>query len=305
MEQASQVLPGSAVRARSWDWVAWVSSPELAASASHITWAWRYLLAHMVFRYFIGWVRQGDEGLFWLACLLAMGTAFTLSFTPVEARWPALSRAIALVAASVEMAAQFPINSNHSWLECVLLGAVAATDTRRAEQRAMLVAVGRWLVIAIMFHSGLQKILHRTYFDGMYLATLANDDGFSALVKVLVGPLEHARLAAALKAGSEGPFALNSSAGVLLSNAVYLSELGVAVLLFFERTRRLGVVAGILVLCSIEVLALEITFGLLMLNLLALYWPDRRRARIAIGSVVAYGGLAVAQAIVGKAWFFI
>lgn len=305
MDHTTQVLDGSAARARSWDWVAWMSSPELAASARHVSWAWRYLLAHLVFRYFIGWLRQGDEGAFWMICSLAMGAALGLTFTPVEARWPSLSRAIALVAVSVEMTAQFPINSNHSWLECVLVGLLAATDFRRPEQRAMLVAVGRWLVVLVMFHSGLQKILHGTYFDGMYLATLANDDGFSALVKTVVGPAEHARLSAGLKQGSEGPFALSSALGVAVSNAVYVSELAVAALLFFERTRRLGAIAALLVLCVIEVLALEMTFGLLMLNLIALYLPQRYRAGAAVGAIIAYAGLALAQLLVGKAWFFI
>lgn len=286
-----------------WSWSSWMDSPPLAASGGFFTWAWRYFLAHLVFRYVIGLLRDDPGSQFWGTCSTLMGLALALSFA--GQRWELLTKAVALTAASIEMISQFPINSNHSCLEYVLLVAFVLVEPRQAEQRALLVALGRWFCVWVMFYSGLQKIIHGAYFNGSYLAAMANDGSFSPLLRVIAGAEEYARLSSELQAGSEGPYHLRSALGLIVSNAVYLSELAVGLLLFSRSLRVAGAIAGLIVIFTIEVVAHELTFGLLFVNLLFLYLPVIWRKRAAVASVVAYVGLLIAQVIVGKVWFFV
>lgn len=286
-------------------WFETMLSPASEASPAFITWAFRYLLVHLSFRYAIGLLRADTGTRYWVPCLALMATALVLSFrAPRRLGW---AKASALLAASIEMVSQFPTNSNHSYLEYLLLLAFVVLDFEREEQRASMVALGRWLVVLIFFHSGLQKVLYGTYFDGMYLATMVDADwgAFRQFLELVLPSAEFEQLTAALRAGAEGPYRFQSPLALAISNGIYLSELLVAALMLSPRWRLYGAIASLGVIAAIESTAHELTFGLLALNLIALFFASAWRVRFAALSVLSYAGLAVAQAIVGDLWFFI
>ncbi|WP_148314545.1 hypothetical protein [Sorangium cellulosum] len=282
---------------RKFDPLAMMLAPPATATRPFVAWAWRYLLAHLAFRYTERLLTSDEIRALPSLCLALMTAALVASFAGV--RWARASKAIAAVAVAIEMASRFPFNSNHSFAETLLLILFVLVDFPEAEQRDLLVAMGRWIITLIMFHSGLQKILHGTYFDGMYLATRLDNDRFQWLLRHVLQPEEFTSLHRALQAGSEGPFAFHSPAAIVFSNAVYLSELLVALLLVRERTRALGTALGVMVIAAIEVVAREITFGILALNLLMLFFPLPWRKAVAALSIVAYVALLAAQWYVG------
>ena len=68
-----------------------------------------------------------------------------------------------------------------------------------------------------------------------------------------------------------GPYLVDSTFFLVLSNLAWLTELLVAVLLFIPRTRPVGVLAGLSTMIAIEFIAREFVFGLLMAALICLF----------------------------------
>jgi hypothetical protein len=279
-------------------------TPATAATQSFIAWAWRYLLAHLAFRYTKTLLVSHELRAPDILSLILMLAALTSAFA--APRRIGVSKATAAMAVAVDMADMFPINSNHSFLEALLLALFLLVDFTKSEQRDLLVAMGRWLVVFVMLQSGLQKVLHGAYFNGMYLATELDHERLQLqwVFRHVLQPNELGALLEALRAGRDGPFMFHSPAAVVLSNSVYLSELLVAVLLLRERTRLHGAVLGVAVLVAIEVVAVEISFGILSLNLLMLFFPMPWRVHLAAVSLLAYVGLLVAQWTVGPDVYF-
>lgn len=281
----------------------------LEADCSLLRWALPFLLLHLTFRYIKEIVlRQVSPHPAQWVLPIGMGIALGLSV------WqPRRSKRYALCVAGglcfIEMSWRFPMNSNHSWVEVLLLMALCIVKTNSRPQRELFVVWGRWLVALLFLHSGLQKVLHGVYFRGAFLGTRVreeSDDNFGLVMRLLLEPSEQKRLVDGLVQGYEGSYFLNSRLGLVVSNAIYLSELLTALLLFFPRTRFCGSMLAVSLLLGIEATALEMTFGLLTLNLTMLFFRQRLRTPVAILSALGYLGLAVAQAIVGpKVSFFI
>ena len=178
-----------------------------------------------------------------------------------------------------------PTWSNHftvEWITSVFL----LMGARRSEGFPALCQALRWLVFIALFWSGLQKVLHGTYFQGTFLAfVVANSDRFADF---FVWVLPAWEFDAIRSTALPGPYRFESWMGLAISNVTWIAEMCFSLLLLTERFRMLAVVGAAVLLVGIEIAARELMFGLLFLNLLLLY-PRRdlnRRLLPAFG--VAY-----------------
>ena len=279
------------------DFLGWMLSPAPEAPEAFIVWAWRYLLGHLIFRYSASLLSNQSFSLYPALYLGLISAALLLSFAP--SRFTRFSKLLAMTTVALEMSRAFPINPNHCCLETLLLVLLLLVDFHQVLHRELLVAMGRWIITLIMVYSSLQKILHGEYFNGMFFAERVNNERFRPFLKLVLHPEEFQALRQTLQSGLEAPLVLHSPGALVISNLVYLSELLVAFLLLGRRTRVLGATLGLLILVAIEVVARELTFGLLALNLFMLFFPLRWRRRVAISSGFTYLCLAIVCLVVG------
>jgi uncharacterized membrane protein YphA (DoxX/SURF4 family) len=262
-----------------------VAADDHEPETDSLLWAFAViLLIHVSAR---AWVEvDGLEIRHWLGrvllpvCLLAVVTR--------RGERPALVIAAGVLVFSIGQT--FPLSANHLFLEALSLLAVASFDLRKSEQRTVLLQTLRWGTAIVLFHTGLQKILYGSYFDGRFLGyEIARTHRFSQLFGLLIPPDEFSRLRGlSVDSVGVGPFSVDSLPFLLMSNSVYLFELSAPFFLLWRRTRRWAAVAAIVFLCSIQMGARELMFGFLFLNLLFLYLPPRVNRRAIVPLAVVY-----------------
>ena len=64
----------------------------------------------------------------------------------------------------------FPQTGNHSYLELWVLFLLVFVGRSSRDEGFVLLATLRWMVAIMVFYTGLQKVLHGTYFDAQFLA---------------------------------------------------------------------------------------------------------------------------------------
>lgn len=179
----------------------------------------------------------------------------------------------------------FPRAPNHALLELLALLALATHNRREARDGAGLEQVLSGLLAATMLGAGVQKVLHGTYADGTYLAfAIAHSERFAQVFGPLLSAAESARLAAISSPYVEGagPYVLRDLHMLVLSNAIYLVEIALGMLLLLRRTRPAAAYATIGLVLLIEVAAQEAFFGCLIVSLAALAARMRRQGSVAI-----------------------
>ena len=205
-------------------------------------------------------------------------------------RWTRAAIGAAAAFVLVQVALMFPNTPNHALLELMLLGLLAGFDDRVAEERDAMLQSCKWLVAIVLFSSGLQKLLHGTYFHGEFLAylTLTETDRFGWLFERIIPAGELARLHTSDPAAMT--YRIDGALAVAVSNAVWVAELLVPIGLLIARVRRYAVFAGIALIVAIEVGAREVTFGVLMTTLLLAHLPrDEIRRLVPVwGAVYAW-----------------
>ena len=155
-------------------------------------------------------------------------------------RYGRLAPLIALPVLFLELYWTFPWTANHTFLAflCVLLFAVL--DTRSEKEGPLLLQSLRWITVVVFFYAGLQKALYGYWFHGEFLSWMIAHgvDSWRAIFGVVAPADEVARLQALqrFEVGA-GPYRVDSILFVLFSNAVYIAEMALAVLLLFKRTR--------------------------------------------------------------------
>lgn len=213
-------------------------------------------------------------------------------------------RPAAAVLALVECtrwALAFPDVSNHYLIECLCVAIFAAVDLSREEEQALCLELAGWLVVVVLFFSGLQKVLHGCYFHGQYLAYMvATTDRFRDFFRPIIPAAELARLQA-LGRAPHGLYRVHSLLFVAVSNAVWLGELGVAVGLLWKRARPLALAGGILLMAGILASSHEVFFDTLFVNLLLLFARTDLNRKLLPLSLAGYGfyllaGLGVVHA---------
>lgn len=199
------------------------------------------------------------------------------------------------IAMLLHLYARFPQSGNHVYLQCLIVFALALTRLDDPDDRRELFAALRWVTIFVFFYAGVQKLVHGYYVRGEVFAFLiANEDRFDALLSPLLSAAEQARFAAFTMAEGEGPYRVTHPLLIAGAHSTYLAEIAVPALMLWARTRTLGLYAALAMLAGIELVARELFFGLLMVNLLFLWSPKDHSHRL---EPVLYVGTALLFAV--------
>lgn len=192
----------------------------------------------------------------------------------------------ALPVLCVRLGSFFPSTANLSGLEFLSLLFLSIAQLEKSDDQQILVDALRFLVIWAMFFSGLQKVLHGTYFNGAYLGMLIANQGRFALPFYFVMP--EGELSGLIDGPAAGPYKIVSPAVLGLSNLVYILEILAAILLIVPRFRKQGVVLSVALLVAIEVAAREYMFGMMVINLLCLFLDEKWSKRALVFAVAFY-----------------
>lgn len=198
-------------------------------------------------------------------------------------RWEAKAPfAMALLTAIcvVELVVNWPGGANHLYL-FVPVAAVAATF-RPTKDRERAVAVSTWigLTLIVFFLTGLQKVLHGTYFDGQFMGIFVDaKSGFGWFVGLLdADELAYYESLQQVGVGT-GPYNTQSMQLRILSNSVWLLEIVAPIAVLWPRWRAVWVVTSMLFALSIQFAAREFIFGLAFSSMLSLMLPQRWSVR--------------------------
>ena len=142
-----------------------------------------------------------------------------------------------------ELAFLFPLGANHRYVEifcCVVLAVYSISDKTEAE---LMGTVLRFMAIAVLFYSGMQKLMHGWYFRGEMLTELVARRGeFTDVLgwTLPASELERIKLLGTVDYET-GPFRPQGAPlFIFASNLVYITELLAAVMLFSRRFRKIG-----------------------------------------------------------------
>lgn len=177
------------------------------------------------------------------------------------------------VAQAIVVQQEFPATGNHAYLELVLCALSALLDLDVEADRRLYLRAVRWMVVVVFFFSGFQKLVHGYYFRGQYLAYSAWIESFRPVLRWLLPAGDLERFVSYGRATGAGPFLVRSPWFLMVSNGVYLAEMGAAVMLVVPRTRGLGLAIALFTIVGIELAAREVFFGLVFVNGLGTFLP--------------------------------
>jgi hypothetical protein len=182
-----------------------------------------------------------------------------------------------LVGVSIaEVWINWPGAANHLYL-FVLIAAIGATF-RSTNEREQAVAVASWtgLALIVFFLTGLQKLLHGTYFNGQFMGIYVEvKSGFGWFI-ALIAPEELTYYETLVEVGvGTGPYDTHSPVVRVLSNSVWVFEMAAPLALLWARWRIVWLVASMVFVLSIQFAAREFIFGLAFSSLLSLMLPMR------------------------------
>ena len=243
------------------------------------TWSSKLLVFERVFVMTVGveyWARAIPKwstlGPLYLAALGIATLACMASAVPHLAR--GAFAVLALTQAAV-IAAEFPATGNHAYLELYFLALLALLRPDDPDERRLLMRALRWLVVLVLFTSGFQKLVHGYYFRGQYLAYSLGTETFRPVLAPLLSAGELARLTSFPSDVGSGPYLVSSPLLLLVSNAIWIAELALPVLLLWPPARAVAVAGTLALLAGIEVGARELFFGLVFTNGVLLFLPGR------------------------------
>lgn len=196
-------------------------------------------------------------------------TAFAAAAATPRWRQPGFA-GLALLHAGVGVA-DFPATANHTYLQVAVCIVAAVLDRQNRNDQVLYLRAVRWIAAAVLFYSGVQKLVHGYWFDGQYLAHSLSRPSYATALGGLVPPAELARLTALDGAIGSGPYDSGGPWLTTVANATWILEIGLAPLLLVQRTRTAAMIAAILLLVGIELAAREIFFGLIFANALLLF----------------------------------
>jgi hypothetical protein len=166
---------------------------------------------------------------------------------------------------------EFPGSANHAYLELFICLLGAFLDVENPDERRDLLRAARWLACLVLFYSGLAKVVHGYWFHGEMLAHQLKFPYYRPVLSLLLPASEFERLVTFTAQVGDGPYRVASLPFVLGSNAVYLLEMALALLLCVRRTRPWAALAALALIAAIEAGAREFFFGLVFGNTLLLF----------------------------------
>jgi len=195
-------------------------------------------------------------------------------------RWTRSCLAVAWCLVLVRNITAFPTAANHSFVELLLFSlAILCRSDRRAEQ-VLLLNGARWLIIIVMFFSGLQKLYHGGYFDGRFLAYMTAASERPSVSTWVLSPEALAHLKNLGGNVGTGPYAVREPLFSIMSNAVYIAEMLIGVMLLIPIGRSITVVVAIVMVLVIETTSRECAFTSMAVYLLLLFWPSDAGRRL-------------------------
>ena len=168
------------------------------------------------------------------------------------------------------------------YLELLNVLLLVSLDPRDAKERGLLLTASRWITVIVIFHTGFQKLLYGTYFEGQFLAyMIATRNSFGDAFKLVLPAEEFSRLIHSHpRRFGAGPFSVDSPLFLLVSNSVYVFELLAPVFLLIRRTRTVATLAVIGFMLLVQSGARELFFGSVLVNLLLLFLPRATNHRL-------------------------
>lgn len=238
------------------------------------------------------------------AKLLVAAAVTALSLAALKRDWARPATALIAVILFGKLVATFPLASNHSLLEVLGVALLASFGRDSADERGVLLQALCWGALIVLFSSGVQKVLYGTYFDAQFLGSfIVLKPSFAAAFGWVVPAAELSRLQGLPIRAGAGPFAVDSFAVVALSNAVYLFEMAVPVLLLWCRTRIAAAAAAILFTAALQSAARELLFGALFINLLLLFTKAAFHRKAVPLFALFYGGLLITRLLAPEVYF--
>ncbi len=216
--------------------------------------------------------------------------------------WRRLGRAAAAAAAVVvlvQVVLSFPDVADHVYLELFCLVVVACLDLENDRDGRLLRSTLCWMVVIVLFYSGLQKVLHGYYFFAeLPLTLVAEKHPFGELFAWFLPRGETRRLQQLnLLVQDAGPLRATSTLVLVVANAVWAAAIALAILVLLPPTRRFGALAAIGLVFLVHGFARQPMYALLMAQLLLLCIPGEWNRRLAPLLAVAYIGVFLAGAI--------
>jgi hypothetical protein len=219
--------------------------------------------------------------------------------------WTRSATGLAAIAWTARFYFRWPQSSNHFYLEWICLAFVWLLAARGDDNRKLLLQAVRFVVVIAIFYTGAQKVMYGSYFQGQFLAwEIATKENFAVFFQPFLRAEEFSRLRHIHpeRLGA-GPFVVNSPIFLAMSNSVYLCEMLAPLLLLLRRTRVLATSGFLLFMLAVEAGAFELLFGLLMLNLLLIFFPRAINYRALPAVAACYLALFVARYAFGLEFF--
>lgn len=234
-------------------------------------------------------IRHGSDISAAYAVDLAAATVFCVGGLAL-ARWRRVAFAGLALSHLFLVWREFPVTGNHAYFEMLLCVVCALLDPHERRERRLLLQSVRWMVVSILFYSGVHKVLYGYYFRGQYLAYALWMETFRPVLRLLLPSAEYERLVAYSRDVGQGPFLVDAPLFVATSNGVYVAEMGLALLLLWRPTRIAGVLGAVTMLLAIEAAAREFFFGLVFANAIALFLPGEPHRRLLepVAFILAY-----------------
>lgn len=212
---------------------------------------------------------------------------------------------LALPALAFQLVWTLPLTSNHFFFELYATALLALAGP--AGRGAPLVLQGcRWLVAIVLLQTGLQKLLYGHYLHGDFLAwMIGRGERFADLFAWVVPAAEVARLKGLDPfARGAGPYRIDQSIFLLLSNSVWIAEIVLPAGLIWRRTRTAAAAAALALVAALQLGAREVGFALVFGNGILLFAPAawHRRALPVVAALLLLSLLASAGILPGRAW---
>ena len=195
-----------------------------------------------------------------------LGLATFAGLTIVATRFRRSGFALLAVAHAVLVTTEFPSTGNHAYLELILCALAAFLDRNDAAQGRLYLQTLRWVVVVVLFYSGLQKLVQGHWVRAEFLAFSVATESFRNVLAPLLSPVELARLAALRGEVGDGPYHAASLSLRIVANATWIAEIALGPALCWRRSRAVALAITLLLLAAIEVGAREVFFGLVFAN---------------------------------------
>lgn len=166
----------------------------------------------------------------------------------------------------------FPTTANHHYLFTIVVFLLWLFDPRKPQEAKWALGSIQLLFIIMIVWAGAQKMLHGYYLTGGFFAfRIAHSPHFLEFLSFILPAEELQRLSELRGRVGDGPYRLTSIQGLVFSNLAYIVELILPLGLFWQRTRRVSILALFVFIALTQAAARELTFGLFFVATLFLF----------------------------------